>query len=401
MSWSGRERNRMFLSLHGEQFIDASSVTDTDFIQDGRALGLLDWDADGQVDMLLRNRNAPRLRLLHNRANPDAHWLQIQLVGGGKSNRDAIGARVTAELPERKIIRGLRGGEGFLSQSSKTLFFGLGKTDTVQSVLVVWPDGSEERFGIPAADQRYRLIQGTEVAERVTPAPTPRLLAQKQVPPSNPDLGRIALISTLPMDEFPLPSFENPARKVKDLRGRPILINFWSTTCAACLEEFDELYQKRSKLNRRGLQIVTMLTDDKSKYPFAQKILAGVKLEKLAGYSTPSTTNAMQILVEEVLGRSVDMPLPVSLLLDERGQLVEIHVGKLKLPRLLRDLAIMNRMDPSNPSASPLSFGRRLAFADRAFLKMAARFREAQLPQLADFYQALDGRFDPQQPNGH
>jgi len=401
MSWSGRERNRMFLSVQGEKFIDVSSVTDTGFIQDGRALGLLDWNADGQVDMLLRNRNAPRIRLLRNRATADAHWLQIQLVGTGNSNRDAIGARVIAELPDRKIMRGMRGGEGFLSQSSKTLFFGLGETKRVNSVLVLWPDGSEERFGIPAADQRYRLIQGTEVAEQIQIVPTSRLAAQTQVPPSNPDLGRIALISTLPMDEFPLPSFDNPNRKVKDLRGRPILINFWSTTCAACLEEFQDLYEKRGKLNRRRLQIVTMLTDEKSKYSLAQKILAGVKLEGLAGYSTPSTTNAMQILVEEVLGRSVDMPLPVSLLLNERGQLVEIHVGKLKVPGLLRDLSIMKRMDPSNPSASPLSFGRRLAFADRSFLKMAARFREAQLPQLADFYQALDGRFDPQQANGH
>lgn len=401
MSWSGRERNRMFLSLGNGKFVDASSVTDTDFIQDGRALGLLDWDADGQVDMLLRNRNAPRLRLLRNRAAPDAHWLQIQLVGGGQSNRDAIGARVTAELADREIVRSLRGGEGFLSQSSKTLFFGLGETEEVVSVLVRWPDGTEERFGIAQVDQRYRLVQGTSVAETIALKPPQRLVAQEQIPPSKPNLGRIVLISKLPMEEFPIPSFDNPQRKVKDLLGRPTLINFWSTTCAACLEEFDEFYQKRGKLNRRGLQIVTMLTDDASKHDFARKILKGVNMDALAGYAPQETVNAMQILVEEVLGRTVDMPLPVSLLLDERGQLVEIHVGKIRVSTLLRDLGIINRMDPTNPSASALSFGRRLAFADRSFTKMAERFRQARLPKLADYYQALEGRFDPQKPNDH
>ena len=401
MSWSGRERNRMFLSVNGTEFVDTSSVTDTDFIQDGRALGLLDWDGDGQVDMLLRNRNAPRLRLLHNRAAPEAHWLQIQLVGGGRSNRDAIGAQVTAVLPEGKILRSLRGGEGFLSQSSKTLFFGLGKTDKVESVLVRWPDGQEERFGIPHVDQRYQLMQGTGVADAVLSQPAATLAAAPQELPANPDLGRIVLISKLPMEEFPLPSFENPERTVKDLLGQPILINFWSTTCAACLEEFDELYQKRGKLNRRGLQIVTMVTDDASKHALAHKILQGVKLDELAGHASAETVNAMQIVVEEILGRSVDMPLPVSLLLDESGQLVEIHVGKIKVSNLLRDLSILNRMDPTNPSASPLSFGRRLAFIDRAFTEMADRFRQAQLPKLADYYLRLDGRFDPPQSNGH
>jgi hypothetical protein len=58
-------------------------------------------------------------------------------------------------------------------------------------------------------------------------------------------------------------------------------------------------------------------------------------------------------------------------------------------------------MDPNNPSASPLSFGRRLAFADRSFSKMADRFRQARMPDLADYFQALDGRLNPQQPSGH
>ncbi|MHC4822464.1 MAG: ASPIC/UnbV domain-containing protein [Planctomycetota bacterium] len=400
MSWSGRERNRMFLSLEGEEFIDASSVTDTDFIQDGRALGLLDWDADGRVDMLLRNRNAPRLRLLHNRSTTDTHWLQLQLVGSGASNRDAIGATATLTLEGRTMMRSLRAGEGFLSQSSKTLFFGLGGSDQVESLSVRWPDGSEEQFDLGAVDRRYRLIQGSGVGEALVAPQPQQLAAQEQELPANPDLGRISVITKIPMDPFPIPSFDDPDRTVKDLAGRPILINFWSTTCASCIEEFEQIRLKRQKLNRRGLQVVTMLTDDASRFDLAHEILKGVQLDQLAGQASEQTTEAMRILVEEVLGRSVDMPLPVSLLLDEKGQLVQIHVGSLKIGSLLRDLATLDRMDPNNPSASPLAYGRRLAFADRAFLRMAEAFHLADMPILAAYYQKLQGRFQ-QSPTKH
>lgn len=399
LSWSGRERNRLFLSLEGEEFVDASSVTDTDFIQDGRALGLLDWDSDGRVDMLLRNRNAPRLRLLRNRSDTETHWLQLQLVGGGDSNRDAIGATATLTLEGRRMVRSLRAGEGFLSQSSKTLYFGLGEADRIQALSVRWPDGSEEEFAVDAVDRRYRLVQGSgAVEERTTPQPQ-QLVAMEQELPESPDLGRITVITKIPMDPFPIPSFDDPSRTVKDLAGRPVLINFWSTTCAACLEEFEQIRLKRQKLNRRGLQVVTMLTDDASRFDLAKKILEGVQLDQLAGPAGKETTEAMRILVEEVLGRSVDMPLPVSLLLDEKGQLVQVHVGSLKIGNLLRDLATLDRMDPSNPSASQLAYGKRLAFADRSFLRIAEKFHLADMPILAAYFQKLQGRFQ-QQPAG-
>ncbi len=395
MSWSGRERNRMFLSLAGKEFVDASSVTNTDFIQDGRALGLLDWNGDGRVDLLLRNRNAPRLRLLQNQTKNQTHWLQLRLQGRGASNRDAIGAKVVVQLDKRKLVRCMRAGEGFLSQSSKTMFFGLGNADEVEQVTVRWPDGEEEHFALPSVDQRFLLVQGSGEASVVHLPNATELEAQEQELPAKPDLGRITVITKIPMDGFPIPSFDNPLRTVRDLRGRPILINFWSTTCASCLEEFEQLHLKRKNWNRRGLQVVTMLTDDASKETLARKILKGVQLERLGGIAGAETTTAMRILIEEVLGRSIDMPLPVSLLLDAKGQLVQVHIGSLKMGVFLRDLTILGKMDVNNPSASPLAHGRRLAFADRAFQRLAGSFQEAGMVDLARFYAGLQGRYQP------
>ncbi|MGB0951633.1 MAG: ASPIC/UnbV domain-containing protein [Planctomycetota bacterium] len=396
MSWSGRERNRMFLSVGNNKFVDASSVADLDFLEDARALAQLDWDGDGRVDLLLRNRNAPRLRLLRNRGPEQAHWMQVQLVGTGKSNRDAIGARVTLKTAKGEEQRNLRAGEGFLSQNSKTLFFGLGDTEVVDSVAVRWPDGTVEEFPLGTINSRIRLTQGKAEVESIDVVRPGRLAAMPQEAPTSPDLGRVTVITKLPMEEFPIPSWENPERKVKDLAGRPLLINFWSTTCASCIEEFEQIRLKRKNLNRRGLQVVTLLTDGPEAEVKARTILKAVQLDRMGGRATETHTEAMRFLIEEILGRSIDMPLPVSLLLDERGQLVQIHIGALKMQGLIRDLGILDKMDPKNPSASPLAFGRRLAFADRSFNRLAGRFQVAGMHHLALYFAKFQDRF--QQP---
>ena len=67
-SFSGRERNRLFLGTPTGNFADASAVTGIDFPDDGRGVATLDWDHDGDLDVWITNRNAPRLRLLNTTA---------------------------------------------------------------------------------------------------------------------------------------------------------------------------------------------------------------------------------------------------------------------------------------------------------------------------------------------
>lgn len=401
LSWSGRERNRMFLSVGGEQFLDASAVTGTDFIEDARALGLLDWDHDGQVDMLLRNRTAPRLRLLRNNTGADRHFLQISLATQTEGvNRDAIGTRVTVSAGGRLLSRTVTAGDGHLSQSSKRLFFGLADATTVDLVTVRWPNGETQEFHNLKADQLLKIFQGSAELQSQQLSKSPWNHAPKaQKRHEDADLGRVTVITKIPMAEFPLPSFDDPNRKVKDFAGRPLLINFWSTSCAACLEELGELDKRRKKLNKAGLQVVTMLADGPEKHEHAKKILAAVNMLKNAGVATEEVTDGMRILAEAVLTTEVDMPLPVSLLLDQEGNLVQIHLGAVRIPNLLRDLAIMRRMDPRSPSASALAYGSRIAFRDRDFEGIARLFQEAKMPELAAYYASFLNRFRPKSGN--
>ena len=124
-SLSGRERNCAFLNLDGKRFATVSALSGFDFADDSRSLALVDWDVDGNMDVWVSNRTAPRVRFLKNNLPSNDHWIQFGL----ESDKllDPVGARVELTLnDERKLLRTLRAGEGFLGQSSRYLHFGMG-----------------------------------------------------------------------------------------------------------------------------------------------------------------------------------------------------------------------------------------------------------------------------------
>jgi len=162
-SFSGRERHCAFLNLGGPEagFATASAVTGFDFPEDGRGLATVDWDFDGDLDVWLTNRTAPRVRFLKNsvEARP---FVAFKLRGDGlRTNRDAIGARLELHLrgagaaPVR--LRTLRGGEGFLSQSSNWIHFGLGDASGIEKLVVRWPGGEAEEVRGLEAGRFYRI----------------------------------------------------------------------------------------------------------------------------------------------------------------------------------------------------------------------------------------------------
>ena len=171
-SFSGNERNCVFLNT-GEataakgRFANVSAVSGLDFPDDARAVALVDWDHDGDEDLWISNRNAPRLRLMRNDSPRTNHFLSLRLEGDGKTtNRDAIGARVEVIIAKTaagqpRSIKTLRAGEGFLAQSSKWLSFGLGGAEVIEKVIVRWPGGKLEEFLGLEVDHRYHLAQGT------------------------------------------------------------------------------------------------------------------------------------------------------------------------------------------------------------------------------------------------
>ena len=122
-SFSGHEANCCFLNTGSEQFADISAAAHLNWEDDGRAIGRVDWDQDGDLDLWVINRNGPQIRYLQNGLHSSNRFVAFRLEGT-TCNRDGIGAKVEIQCVEARapsMIRNLSAGDGYLAQSSKTL----------------------------------------------------------------------------------------------------------------------------------------------------------------------------------------------------------------------------------------------------------------------------------------
>ena len=140
-------------------FTLASTVGDLTTPLIGRGAAYADIDNDGDLDLALTQVGAPAL-LLRNDQQLGNHWLRIELRTNTR-NRYGLGAKVTLHtgaLTQQRIATPAR---SYLSQVETTLTFGLGQANVAESVVVLWPDGSTERWRNLGADRTHTLQQGS------------------------------------------------------------------------------------------------------------------------------------------------------------------------------------------------------------------------------------------------
>jgi hypothetical protein len=157
-SLNGRERKALFRNLGNDKFVDVSYIEGCDLLEDGRGLGSLDADLDGDLDLILNNYLMPA-RLLINSPPAENHWLRLKLRGTD-SNRPAIGARVLIQHGTRKQTREVTTCSGYLSSQSPYLHFGLGLEDTVDRLVIHWPSGRMEEVADLPANGFYEISEG-------------------------------------------------------------------------------------------------------------------------------------------------------------------------------------------------------------------------------------------------
>ena len=122
-TWHGYARNVLFSNNRDGTFAEISGAIGLDFSEDCRSFALADIDHDGRLEVILKSRNAPQLRVLRNAMEEIGHSISFRLQGT-KSNRDAIGASVTLQVGPLSQTKYLHAGSGFLAQHAKELFFG-------------------------------------------------------------------------------------------------------------------------------------------------------------------------------------------------------------------------------------------------------------------------------------
>ena len=148
MSWSGFQKKKFFRNLDGHAFKEMSAAAGVDNDRDGRGIGVGDFDNDGRLDFFQANADQPPMLYRNTTASP-GHWVALKLVGT-RSNRDAIGARVTLKSGARSMIREVDGGNGYAGQSTQRVYFGLGTEARIDSLQIRWPSGLVERVAVQA-----------------------------------------------------------------------------------------------------------------------------------------------------------------------------------------------------------------------------------------------------------
>lgn len=389
-SWSGRERNCAYMSLGDGRFVNVSGVSGADYIDDSRAVLQHDWDGDGDLDLLVKGRTAPRVRVLRNRDESGAQFLQVALVGAG-TNRDAIGAKVSVKAGGKLLSRRIYAGDGFLSQASKVLHFGLGSASEVQGISVEWPDGSRSEHEGLAANQRVNITQGEAEASVIAMESSSAFAgaAPRELKDGKRSVYRIPLVEKVPMGAVHLPSFEDPSRRVESLSGSPVLINLWASWCQNCLVEMRDFQSHRTELAKFGLQVVPMTTDDEEAMPQAHAILERFGLTDGAGRVNSTLQSTLEVLFSEVIGKPEFVSLPASLLLDSTGQLVMIYNGPVDSEQLLADLRILETIDPQEWNSTEFFDGEWLIDRKRAFGMMGRQFKAMGFEEMRQFYRGV------------
>ncbi|WP_435009233.1 CRTAC1 family protein [Tundrisphaera lichenicola] len=135
---------------------DVGPYFDGKHVARGAAFG--DFDDDGDIDVVVNHKDGPA-SLLRNDTPTDNKWLRLLLVGT-KSNRDAVGARVEAEVEGRTIHRQRKGGCSVFSSNDPRVTIGLGQAPEVKKLTIRWPSGAVTTRENVKANQALKIVEG-------------------------------------------------------------------------------------------------------------------------------------------------------------------------------------------------------------------------------------------------
>jgi hypothetical protein len=132
-------------------------------LQSRRGTAFGDLDNDGNVDIVVYNVGGPPSLFLNQTRNSN-HRVLFKLIGS-KSNRSAIGARITISTSRMTQLAEVTGGGSYLSCNDQRIHFGLGEEAIIAKVVVQWPSGAKDEFPNIAADAIYAITEGSSIKE--------------------------------------------------------------------------------------------------------------------------------------------------------------------------------------------------------------------------------------------
>jgi Flp pilus assembly protein TadD/peroxiredoxin len=392
-TWNGYERNVFYANNRDGTFSEVSAAAGLDFPDDSRAFVLGDLDHDGRLEVILKNRNAPQLRILHNTMKQLGNAVAFRLRGT-KSNRDAIGASITVEAGAHRQTKVLQAGSGFLSQHTKELFFGVGSAQEDIRATVRWPSGLTQTFDRLPINHRIALQEGAQdfAATPFTRSSTSYAHASKTTTPEPLSVSSDTwLLEPLRAPDFSLPDLAGRLTSLASLQGSLLLIHFWVAASPHCCEQLRLLQKNHETLSQRGLHIIGINLDEPNEAA-ARSLATKENLAFPALFATQEVAGIYNILYRYLFDRRRDLAVPTSCLLDREGMIVKIYQGIFASDRLLDDLNSFPRT-PEERMRKALPFPGTLhekdAFQRNDFTYGVALFQRGYLDQAAASFQQV------------
>ncbi|HLV88654.1 MAG TPA: FG-GAP-like repeat-containing protein [Candidatus Sulfotelmatobacter sp.] len=394
-TWSGYERNVVYSNNRDGTFSDVSAVVGLDFLEDGRSFALADFDRDGRQELVLKNRNAPQIRLLKNAAKSLPPSIAFRLQGT-KSNRDAIGATVTIRTRAGLLTRPIQAGSGFLSQHSKELFFGLGDTSGPVDASIRWPSGLLQEFKNLPLNRRIWLVEGSNDFRSEPFAAT----AQISATPSNasPEADTLPinvetwLLAPIAAPDFSLPDSNGKTVRLSAFFEKTVLLSFWNEMSFNAPGIGKTFLEHSGNWAKQGLQSIVISVNHE---PPHRNGVQNHQFLLLA--ATDEVAAVYNIIYRQIYDRHRDLTLPVSFLINTQSEIVKVYQGPLDPGHVEEDFQNIPKTDSERLArALPFPIGRQTLAVGRNYLSLGAQFFQRGYLEEAEsaFHQA--SREDPQ-----
>ncbi|HYK35540.1 CRTAC1 family protein [Alloacidobacterium sp.] len=155
------ERPLLYHNMKGQKFEYVPPVKGTGLadVVAGRGAAFGDLFNDGKIDVVISVMDSTPV-LLRNVNADNHHWVEMKLIGGPKSPRDAVGATVYLTAGGIKRRDDVLSGGSYISSNDQRVHFGLGETTKVDQVEIHWPSGAVEKLSLPNIDRIYTVQEG-------------------------------------------------------------------------------------------------------------------------------------------------------------------------------------------------------------------------------------------------
>jgi tetratricopeptide (TPR) repeat protein len=396
-TWSGFERNIFYLNNRDGTFSDISGIVGLDFLQDSRTFALGDFDRDGRLEVVLKNRNGPQLMYLKNVLSELPPAISFRL-SGKKSNRDAVGARITIETTEGRQTRSLRSGSGFLAQHSKEVFFGLGAAKSIVQATIDWPSGLFQTLRELPINHRVWVEEGLPPS-RIEPfAKSPSFSGADSNPSATksvPQQVQTWLLVPVPAPDFSLNDLPEHNETLSARRGKTVLLHFWSASVAGTENNLDSFEGLHEVWAQKGWQLLTINVD--SAHNDANAAQARHKTHSFPILNgTQDVIAIYNLLYRQLFDRHRDMSVPLSFLIDPGGNIVKIYQNSVSMQQFEADFRSIPQSDSERFSKAVPFAGLRESFDfARNYLSLGLVFFERGYFEQAESYFQQAVKDDP------